>query len=413
MSAELAANKDVLELEVRRSQERVGSLRRTDTGARFQYDSAYANAHRGDAGRAIASRMPVRDEPFDVRGTNLHPFFAGLLPEGLRLGALVRGLKTSEDDLFSLLAAAGGDTVGDVWVLPVGAQAQRALPLVEARDLGQHSFEELLAASLDWGRRGDPVTVSGVQPKISAAMISLPLRAGARRRESILKLSPEGFPRLVENEAYFMQLARSMRLPTAATQLVVDSRGVTGLLVERFDRETRAGQGQAEPRRLHQEDACQLLDRYPAEKYRLALREIADALEVCSAPMVERLRLVQLEALSYLIGNGDLHGKNISVQVTGGRVRLTPIYDLLSTLPYGDAKLALKIEGRDEKLRRADFLAFGERIGLRRAAIESMLAALVRGVGARVESLEQIGLGERRTRQLQEVMRERLVALGA
>jgi hypothetical protein len=47
-------------------------------------------------------------------------------------------------------------------------------------------------------------------------------------------------------------------LATAETRLVFDRDGRSGLLVTRFDR--RAG------RRLHQEDACQLLDRYPADK---------------------------------------------------------------------------------------------------------------------------------------------------
>ncbi|MEE8373071.1 MAG: HipA domain-containing protein, partial [Dehalococcoidia bacterium] len=142
--------------------------------------------------------------------------------------------------------------------------------------------------------------------------------------------------------------------------------------------------------------------------YRLSSREIADALEVCSAPLVERLRFLQLQALSYLIGNGDLHGKNISVQVIEGRVCLTPIYDLLSTLPYGDESLALQLEGRDKKLRRKDFIAWGERVGVRRPATERMLDALVRGVGPCIARLNEIGLGERKTRHMQRVISERL-----
>ncbi len=413
MSLELAALKNVLELEVFRGQARVGVLSRTKWGSRFVYDRLDSGGHPADAPRAVAFSMPVREAPYEVRGVNLHPFFAGLLPEGLRLRALARGVKTSEDDLFSLLVAAGGDAVGDVWVQVPGVDSTRTEPMLDTTHLAESSFKELLDASLGLGERADRVTVAGIQPKVSAARISIPLRARSRRYDSILKLSPPEYPKLVENEAFFMQLARSMRLDTAAVRLVHDRDGAAGLLVERFDRVQQGADKQTPLLRLHQEDACQLLDRYPADKYRISLREVAEALEVCSAPVAERLRLLQLQALSYVIGNGDLHGKNLSLQVVEGRVRLTPIYDLLSTLPYGDESLALELEGRDKRLRAEDFIAFGERIGLRSAATRRMLDTLIKGVGPYVEHLNEIGLSERKTRHMQRVIAERLGMLGA
>jgi len=408
MRPELAKTKETAELEVYRGSEQVGTLIRTLSGARFTYDREYADRHASSAHRAIAFAMAVRAQHYDVAGTNLHPFFAGLLPEGLRFRALARGLKTSEDDLFSMLVAAGGNTVGDVWVKPTGAGFLPAVPVVETHELSERSFEELLAQSLDWSQRGDATTVAGMQPKVSAAMISFPMRARRTRREYILKLSPPEYPRLVENEFFFMRLTRSMKLSTANVELVHDREGRAGLLVERFDRVPASTDKQAPMRRLHQEDACQLLDRYPADKYRLSLREISEALEVCSAPTVERLRLLQLQALAYLIGNGDLHGKNVSVLVCDGRTRLTPIYDMLSTLPYGDDHLALKMDGRDKALRRRDFIAFGERIGVRRAATERMLDALARGVSSQLAGLGEIGLEQRKARQLERTIRKHL-----
>jgi len=399
--------RDAEELEVYRGQERVGRLTRTKTGASFAYDSSALEAR-----HAIAFRMPVRAESYPVRGVNLHPFFAGLLPEGLRFGALVKGLKTGEDDLFTLLAAAGNDTVGDVWAKLPGVEFTAPSPMVEPRAFGKHSFSELLSQSTQWGATPDAITVAGVQPKISAGMISFPVRSRARQRAHILKLSRPDYPRLVENEAFFMMLAKGIGLRTATVKLVHDREGASGLLVERFDRVQQESR-EAPLLKLHQEDACQLLDRYPADKYRVSMSEIAEALEVCSAPAVERLRLLQLQALSYLIVNGDLHAKNISVQTEGGQTRLTPIYDLLCTLPYGDPKLALKLEGRDENLRRKDFVAFGERIGVRRAATERMLDKLVTGIGKWVPRLHEIGLDEKRTAHMEAVITERLTRVGA
>ena len=74
----------------------------------------------------------------------IHPFFAGLLPEGVRLRALVRRVKTSEDDLLSLLVAAGADCIGDVAVVR-DVNARETTPAVDIGALSQVRFAEILA----------------------------------------------------------------------------------------------------------------------------------------------------------------------------------------------------------------------------------------------------------------------------
>jgi serine/threonine-protein kinase HipA len=352
---------------------------------------------------------------------NLPPWFAGLLPEGLRMRALVRGLKTSEDDLFSMLAAVGGDTAGAVAVARPGTEPAVSEPVADVDALQTLRFTELLEASL----RFDPATglgerqaLAGIQPKVSAGKVSFPVRARRARARGvapcILKLEPEEYPRLVANEHFFMTVARDVGLDVPAVRLLQDADGRPGLLVDRFDR------GWSSDGRLvkfAQEDACQLLDRYPADKYRVSLREIGQALELCTAPAPERLRLLQLLAFGYLIGNGDLHAKNISVRTAKGLVRLAPGYDLLSTLPYGDDTMALPIEGRDKRWKRTDLVAFGTRIGVRAPATERMLTTLIGRLRRRLADdakpgLVSIGLGEKRTRHLERVITERCAALG-
>lgn len=57
-------------------------------------------------------------------------------------------------------------------------------------------------------------------------------------------------------------------------------------------------------------------------------------------------------AFSWLIAGTDPHAKNYSVLIgSGGRVRLAPLYDVASALPYDDLgpyrlKLAMKIGGK-------------------------------------------------------------------
>ncbi len=399
----------VTRLDVYKGLARAGELRRTERGAVFEYAPDYVSAHRGDALAAVAFTLPVRAEAYEVHGVNVHPFFAGLLPEGLRLKALVRAVKTSEDDLFSLLVASGSDTVGDVSVAPVGEAPRERAPVADLPRLGEASFRELLAKSLQYGDGGGDVSFAGVQPKVSAAVISFPVRAGDEGNAYILKMAPPEYPRLVENEAFFMNVARAAGIDVAPTRVVHDREGVAALLVERFDR--LAAKDRA-PTRVHQEDACQVLDRYPADKYRLTLADVSRALDVCAAPVVERLKLLRQQALAYLIVNGDLHARNVSVRVTGGRVELTPGYDILSTLPYGDRRLALAMEGRDDHVKAAHFAAFGERVGVRRAAVEGMLASLCARVAPWVDRLAEVGLEARQTRHLARVMTERLKELG-
>lgn len=385
----------------------VGRLTRTQRGAQFQYDTAAPGPR-----LAVGSRMPWRTSPYEALGVNLHPFFAGLLPEGLRMRALVRDLKTSEDDLFTLLAAVGGDTVGAVAVSSIGAPLPPSAPLVDlatsALDL-QRLQDECLGVH---GRAPiDSHALAGVQPKVSAGRAMFSVRsADASTGDGILKLQPSDLPNLVANEHYFMTVAREVGLEVARVRRVSDRAGREALLVLRFDRALDRATGRTV--RHAQEDACQLLDRYPADKYRVPLRDFAEALELCAAPLPARLALLRLVAFSYLIANGDQHAKNLSVITVRGLTRLAPAYDLLSTLPYGDDRMALKLEGRDTRFRRSHFVAFGERVGVRAAATERMLDTLVERLARRLADrtkpgLDSIGFDTRVTQHLERTITQR------
>src|SRR5690606_19493478 len=151
-------------------------------------------------------------------GVNLHPFFAGLLPEGQRFIALSRRVKTSPDDLFSLLVAAGSDCIGDVSVTRPDQAPREVAPRADLRGLDQVRFGELFEESLRFPglEAGGEGSIAGLQPKLPAAMISFPVR-GRRRGAFILKLAPPELPRLVENEAFVMRVARDCGLRVAKT----------------------------------------------------------------------------------------------------------------------------------------------------------------------------------------------------
>lgn len=372
-------------------------LLRDGGGVRFRYRVDYT-------GPAVAFSLPRAAAPVVTSGGAVPPFFAGLLPEGRRLTALQRATKTSLDDELTLLLAVGGDTPGDVQVLPVdptdARSATAAAPEPPEPDASVQHFEELEFAELLSAATGvelrDRSALPGVQDKLSAWItIALPIDwAGARW---ILKLDPPEYPHLVANEACFYGAARASGLEVAQTRVVHDRTGRPGLLVRRFD---RIGSGE-DQRSLALEDGCQVLGRYPADKYRVSSEELLSALsQRCAAPLVAARDLLRQFAFAYLTGNGDLHAKNLSI-LERGEWRAAPAYDLPSTLPYGDHSMALEVQGRSgEDIRRQDFIQLGQAAGLPEKATLRILDQLLAKLPAWLPTLETLPFEPRLRKKL-------------
>jgi serine/threonine-protein kinase HipA len=389
---------------------RAGSLRRRADAVVFTYHADYID----DGGPAIATTLPPGPDPLVTHAAGaLPPFFAGLLPEGRRLTALRTAVKTSADDDFTLLLAVGGDTVGDVQIFPEGMGTTAIAPVVSVESWDQVRFADLFSASVGGGPETDRVGLPGVQVKVSARMINVPV--AHRNRSFILKLDAPEFPNLVANEAFFLEAARRSGIPCAESQIVRDQGGTAGLLVRRFDRVIRHGDPEGEIHMLAQEDACQVLSRYPADKYRFSTEEAIEALaQRCRARPVAALALLRQVAFAYLSCNGDAHGKNLSIQhVPEGEWRVTPAYDLPCSYLYGDTTMALAINGRRrEDIGLGDFLALGEAVGLPQRAVRRALAELRDRVELWIGDLGELPFDEGRLHKLRKAIEYRRTRLG-
>lgn len=124
------------------------------------------------------------------------------------------------------------------------------------------------------------------------------------------------------------------------------------IVVQRYDRiRTRAGL-----RRVHQEDVCQALGISPTRKYQNeggpGVRDIVELLNTYSSDPAQDVDTF-LDAIAYnwLIAGTDAHAKNYALLIGAqSRVRLAPLYDLASILPYPEfdaqrIKLSMKIGG--------------------------------------------------------------------
>ncbi len=337
----------------------------------------------------------------------LPPFFAGLLPEGRRLTALRQATKTSADDEFTLLLAVGGDTIGDVCVIAEGDSFAPPRPALEVAAWSDVSFASLFS-DVSGGGVIDRVAIAGVQDKVSARVVTTPVGQSTDRYLS--KLDPPEVPHLVANEAFFLGAARSIGLPTADHEVVVERDGRHGLLVRRFDRVTGAD-GNIMP--LAQEDGCQVLGRWPADKYRLSTEEVISGLaRNCRAGPVAALAFLEQFVFAYLSCNGDAHAKNVSIRFVAGEWMASPLYDAPSSHPYGDTSMALSINGRTrENIGRDDFVALGEAVGVRPRATRRAIAAIVDRSGGWIERLDELPFDERRVHRLRRAIEYRRARL--
>lgn len=384
------AKSDVSEIKLYKNQEFLGTLCRNPTGCEIVWDLDF---FKNNLNQRITYNISVQKSVQGFVGVGLPPYFAGLLPEGLRLKALIKKVKTSADDLFTLLSAAGQDPVGDIHFY------QKESPGLNEVEL---DFKKIKKTIKDVSSV-DTTSLAGVQDKISADRLSLPLRLKNKNKSYLLKLASEDFSESLQNEMICLEIAKSCGLAVNKVQLIKDQNNIETLLVERFDRDWDKVTENWD--RKHQEDACQFLDRYPADKYRVSFQEIAEGIQSFSvSPEIEILKLLQLKAFSYLIGNGDLHAKNVSLL----NDQLSPCYDILCTAIYGDEKMALELDGKNKNLKRKNFVEFGMRYGIPQKATESMLSRLIIKFEQRHIQLYELSAAQKKRKYLEKFFAQRL-----
>jgi serine/threonine-protein kinase HipA len=388
--------------DVYKGDEPVGVLRRSIDSVEFEYLDA--------ASVDLATTLPRHLGTVRTHAAGALPaFFAGLLPEGRRLSALRAAIKTSADDDFSLLIAVGNDCVGDVSIaakgsnLDAGASAPGVL-IEDPSDWATVDFTEVFERSV--GVDPERTGLAGVQDKVSARMITVPV-AGSRSTTAthILKLNPPEFPYLVENESFFAEAARRSGLDVCDSTLVFDRHGRSGLLVTRFDRTVAEGT----VARHAQEDGCQVLGLYPADKYRTSTEALLGGLvRLCAAAPVAALAFYRQVVFAYLSCNGDAHAKNFSVLRHGTEWRASPAYDVPSSYPYRDNTMALPLnDKRDQRIGRADFLHLAGLIGLRDKPANRAVDDIVETSSSWIEKLGDLPFDERRVHDLRKAIEYR------
>ena len=91
-----------------------GTLKETDSGYSFAYDSEYLMQ---DGASAVSLTLPMRTEEYFSK--TLFSFFDGLIPEGWLLHVVSHNWKIDTRDRFGLLLVACKDPIGNVCIREV------------------------------------------------------------------------------------------------------------------------------------------------------------------------------------------------------------------------------------------------------------------------------------------------------
>lgn len=280
----------------------------------------------------------------------VRPFLDGLLPEGEARKTVARKFSVDGDDTYGLIRALGRDCAGALVIQDVDHAPPPPPTTLTAERLNDEEIADLVAnlqsAPLGAGGRVR-ISLAGVQEKL--LLTRMPDGAWGRPVDGapsthIVKPEIARFPGTVENEAFCMRVAKHLGLAVANVETATIG-GRKLIVVERYDRVVHSD-GSVE--RIHQEDMCQAIGALPDNKYEEdggpSLARIADLLQATAGPeSVEAL--LRAVTFNILIGNGDAHAKNFSLlHETSGALRLSPLYDLLSTLFYGDEQLAMYVD---------------------------------------------------------------------
>ncbi|KAF0222828.1 MAG: serine/threonine-protein kinase [Rhodospirillaceae bacterium] len=263
--------------------------------------------------------------------TRVPPWFSNLLPEGPLRELIAKQAGVPATREFFLLRHLGEDLPGGVRIVRDGAEIES---LDDEEELEEHAGGEAADA---WH-----FSLAGVQLKFSARRSEhgLTIPVTGRGGDWIVKLPDTRFRHVPLNEYATMRWAEASGIAIPEMDLVpiADMTGLPSsygdfveplaLAIRRFDRPTP-------DTRVHMEDFAQILGLYPEEKYKKynyeTLAKLIGALGA-EGDLAEFIRRLVFMVAS---GNGDMHHKNWSLTYPDGlKARLSPAYDLVSTIQY-------------------------------------------------------------------------------
>ncbi len=224
---------------------------------------------------------------------------------------------------------------------------------------GLNDLEELAVKSLS-----KHLGITGVQPKISTQLEKKENDPTHRlmivdwEGHFILKPPTNQFPQISVVEDLTMHMAELCHLNIAKHGLIRLKTGELAYITKRFDRPKKG-------KKIAVEDFCQLSELLTEDKYHSSIEKAGKIiLKYATNSGLDVINFFDLILFSFLTGNSDMHLKNFSLMRSdSNEMILAPFYDLLATkllFPEDKEEMALTINGKKNKLKKEDFISFGE-----------------------------------------------------
>lgn len=320
----------------------VGTLERLRGGRlRFYYTDEYRN-HPGATPVSLSMPPQVRSHSDRI----ITSWLWGLLPDNdAVLARWARQFRVSSSSPFSLLATQiGEDCAGAVRFAPPEeidrVLARRGGVTWLTEDEVGERLRDLREDSTSWLGRSftGQFSLAGAQAKTALLFKDgrWGVPSGSTATTHILKPAVAGLDDHDLNEHLCLDAARRAGLVAVRTN-VRRFGDESAVVVDRYDRRETGG----EIIRIHQEDVCQALALSPSLKYQNEGGPgPADIAKLLRSTMPRRAaddavwRFADALIWNWLIAGTDAHAKNYSLLLAEDQVRLAPLYDVASALPY-------------------------------------------------------------------------------
>lgn len=264
-----------------------------------------------------------------------------------------------------------------------------------ARGAIEESFEQNLARIF---ARAETPRLSGVQIKAPMHLASDGALIPAIDLPFTHILKPAGtagFEMLPIVEWLCLELGRATGFAVPDVALTAMPDGMSpALVVERFD----IRHGPDDQRRIALEDFCSNLDLPASAKYDGTIERMARGLRRLSTdPAADLAILFRRAVFAWLVADGDMHLKNLAllkIAEPGAKafttVRFAPLYDAVTTRVFpglGGDRMALKLNGKDDRLTRRDFMTLARTTGLPQSDAKAAIAELTSSLAQAVETV--------------------------
>ncbi len=345
--------------------EQAGELKRAGSKVSFTYSDTYV----AQQNTPLSTGFPLQQNR-DYDGQRVVVWLEGLLPDNDNvLQAWRTHFDAKDKSAFALLSTSvGHDCAGAVQFCRQEdvAMLQERNGYVEwlsANDL-KSLVIQLRSPGTTWHDLGARIyqgrfSLSGAQAKTALVKDGdkLGIPRGALPSTVILKptMTDPNFPDQALNEHLCLSAASSMGLLSAKTE-ILELSGTQCILIKRYDRLDINGV----IHRVHQEDMCQALGVPVRNKYQDSRGpspiDIVTAIRRhVGESVLDVARFTDALIYNWLLAATDGHAKNYSFLLSSETIRLAPLYDIASFLPYlsdmnelPDLKLAMRVAKRYE-----------------------------------------------------------------